>query len=326
MTVCGAEAAGCRSVKNPEGGAKLVDVPAGGRCRADEQRGGARLEALGVVAAQELRDTERGGQSVRRAGAGGGDHTQAAGARRAGVSGAGLRFSRAGIIDPGGPNAFGTLSIQRRFKNTLGVSVTRLRFRVVDITTINNRPAGFADLRVLSSTGVVKNSAGTTIVTVTGLTLEGPAHPHIWKSGNYHSLNTGFYNSSQTICHNGTINFHSLYKGRLVEKPKVAGAQAFPTEALDTPILALLGVVTELTGRYSPERLAVSADRARVGLSGWIIGRVLGRETDIDEEPARLGIAELIERGLVTLNAARRLEATASGARLWQGLGVSLKF
>jgi hypothetical protein len=74
--------------------------------------------------------------------------------------------------------AFGTLSIQRRFKNTLGVSVTRLRFRIVDLTTINNRPPGSSDLRVLSSTGTVVNSAGNTVVTVTGLTLEGPPQPN----------------------------------------------------------------------------------------------------------------------------------------------------
>ncbi|MCA1567468.1 MAG: cadherin-like domain-containing protein [Acidobacteria bacterium] len=74
--------------------------------------------------------------------------------------------------------AFGTLSIQRRFKNTLGVPVTRLRFRIVDLTTINNRTAGDADLRVLSSTGAVTNSAGTVVVTVNGLTLEPPTQPN----------------------------------------------------------------------------------------------------------------------------------------------------
>jgi hypothetical protein len=74
--------------------------------------------------------------------------------------------------------AFGTLSIQRRFKNTLGVPVTRLRFRVVDLTTFNNRTAADADLRVLSSTGVVTNSAGNTVVTVNGLTLEPPTQPN----------------------------------------------------------------------------------------------------------------------------------------------------
>ncbi|HYG12123.1 MAG TPA: lamin tail domain-containing protein, partial [Pyrinomonadaceae bacterium] len=74
--------------------------------------------------------------------------------------------------------AFGTLSIQRRFKNTLGVPVTRLRFRIVDLTTINNRTPGQSDLRVLSSTGEVKDSAGNTVVTVNGLTLEPPTQPN----------------------------------------------------------------------------------------------------------------------------------------------------
>jgi hypothetical protein len=84
--------------------------------------------------------------------------------------------------------AFGTLSIQRRFKNTLGVPVTRLRFRVVDLTTINNRTAGDADLRVLSSTGVVTNSANTVVTTVNGLTLEPPTQP-----------NGGGFNSTLTV-------------------------------------------------------------------------------------------------------------------------------
>ncbi|HJR07106.1 MAG TPA: Calx-beta domain-containing protein [Pyrinomonadaceae bacterium] len=98
---------------------------------------------------------------------------------------------RSGQIQPGVPNAFGTLSIQRRFKNTLAVPVTRLRFRVVDITTLNTPVASSpqADLRVLSSTGTVTNSQGQEVVTVTGLTLETPpAQP-----------NGGGLNSSLTV-------------------------------------------------------------------------------------------------------------------------------
>ena len=86
------------------------------------------------------------------------------------------------------------------------------------------------------------------------------------------------------------------------------------------PAIALLGVVTELSGRYSPERLVVSAGSERVGLAGWIIDRALGAEADLDEDAAKLAIAELCEGGLVKLNAARRLEATESGARLWHRL------
>jgi hypothetical protein len=103
----------------------------------------------------------------------------------------------------------------------------------------------------------------------------------------------------------------------LAATPTVAGAKATAAGGLDAPATALLGVVTELAGRYSPERLAVSADSERVGLAGWIIDQVLGREADLDEDTAKLAIAELLERGLVSLDATRRLEATVSGRRLW---------
>lgn len=102
-----------------------------------------------------------------------------------------------------------------------------------------------------------------------------------------------------------------------IEKPKVAVSEASAAEELRASAIALLGVVTELTGRYSPERLAVSAGSERVGLAGWIIDQALGSQTDLDEDTAKHEIAELCERGLVRLNSARRLEATASGVLLW---------
>ncbi len=46
----------------------------------------------------------------------------------------------------------GTLTIRRNFKNNTGLTVTRLRFRIVDITTLNNRTPTEADVRLLSST------------------------------------------------------------------------------------------------------------------------------------------------------------------------------
>jgi hypothetical protein len=99
--------------------------------------------------------------------------------------------------------------------------------------------------------------------------------------------------------------------------PQVAGATAAASARLEAPATALLGVVTELPGRYSPERLAVSADSERVGLAGWIMDQVLGREVDLDEDTVKLCIGELLERRLVSLDAARRLEATEAGRRLW---------
>jgi hypothetical protein len=106
----------------------------------------------------------------------------------------------------------------------------------------------------------------------------------------------------------------------LVKTPRGVDPKASAAEGLNMPAVALLGVVTELNGRYSPERLAVSADSERVGLAGWIIDGALGSEAELDENTAKLAIAELIERGLVSLNPARRLEATGTGMRLWAKL------
>src|SRR4051812_6150869 len=57
----------------------------------------------------------------------------------------------------GNPNfsTFGTLMIRRRVANNTGGNVTRLRFRIVEMTTYPS-PAGTADLRALtSSPGVI---------------------------------------------------------------------------------------------------------------------------------------------------------------------------
>ncbi len=72
---------------------------------------------------------------------------------------------------PNGAN--GTLTLRRRFTNSTGVPVTRLRFRIVDITTLTGGtlPAGQADIRALnSSDSNVTTSGGP--VQVRGLTIE----------------------------------------------------------------------------------------------------------------------------------------------------------
>lgn len=53
---------------------------------------------------------------------------------------------------PGPPatSSFGTLTLRRRFTNNTSNNITRLRFRVVDMTTFP-APPGFADLRMLTS-------------------------------------------------------------------------------------------------------------------------------------------------------------------------------
>lgn len=75
-------------------------------------------------------------------------------------------------------SSFGWLSLRRKLTNTSGASVTRLRFRVVDITTLGSPGGGpsttQADLRAVSSTQMVVTINGTP-TTVEGTTLEQPA-------------------------------------------------------------------------------------------------------------------------------------------------------
>jgi hypothetical protein len=65
----------------------------------------------------------------------------------------------------------GTMSFQRKITNNTGAPVTRLRFRVVDITTFPAPNGTIADLRVLSSNGVVLATGGSTVVDLTGADL-----------------------------------------------------------------------------------------------------------------------------------------------------------
>ena len=89
---------------------------------------------------------------------------------------------------------------------------------------------------------------------------------------------------------------------------------------LSVSSIALLGIITELPGRYHPDQLAVSVGSERVGLAGWIVDRILGSDADLDEESAKLGIADLCEQNLVGITPTRRLEATTGGAHLWYQL------
>ena len=79
--------------------------------------------------------------------------------------------------NPGNLSTFGTISFRRRFTNNTGQFVTRLRFRVVDITTLiggTGVPAGTADLRVISSSTSSVILSGGGMSTVQGLTREEP--------------------------------------------------------------------------------------------------------------------------------------------------------
>jgi len=71
--------------------------------------------------------------------------------------------------------ALGTLTIRRKFTNKTGQTVTALRFRIVDITTLNTpNSGGQADLRALNSVDVVVLASSGASVPIKGTTLEPP--------------------------------------------------------------------------------------------------------------------------------------------------------
>jgi len=100
--------------------------------------------------------------------------------------------------DPDPNSTFGALSIRRRVQNNTGGDVTRLRFRVVELTTFPS-PPGTADLRVRSAsdasafnvhdtTTCVDRTSGTAsdcTVSVKGTLLEEP--PNQTSGGGYNS-------------------------------------------------------------------------------------------------------------------------------------------
>jgi uncharacterized repeat protein (TIGR01451 family) len=103
--------------------------------------------------------------------------------------------------DPANNSTFGTLDIRRTVTNQTGLNVTRLRWRIIDITTFPN-PPGVADLRARTSGPVVVTvdrapcGSGTSNVNVQGTELEEPpAQP-----------NGGGYNSSLS---SGTITLET---------------------------------------------------------------------------------------------------------------------
>jgi hypothetical protein len=75
--------------------------------------------------------------------------------------------------DPANNSALGTIASRRTFTNNTGAPITRLRFRIYDITTFP-RPVGKADLRVRTSSDVVVTITGGSMVTALATTLETP--------------------------------------------------------------------------------------------------------------------------------------------------------
>jgi hypothetical protein len=120
-----------------------------------------------------------------------------------------------------GPNAAtGTMSIRRRFQNNTGAPVTRLRIRVVDISTTFIASGGVADLRLLSSgdtTDTVGDPATCSAaslstpctVTIRGTTLETPPAQPLGGGFNA-SATTSVITLAQPLAPGASINLQFL--------------------------------------------------------------------------------------------------------------------
>ncbi|HST53042.1 MAG TPA: Ig-like domain-containing protein [Pyrinomonadaceae bacterium] len=121
--------------------------------------------------------------------------------------------------NPGNNSTFGTLSIRRRVTNNTGANVTRLRFRIVEMTTFPSPGGGQADLRAITSTDTTQsgvNDAGTCApsstpctVTVRGTTLEQPpSQPN--GGGDNSTLAVGVVTLAQPLAPNTAVNVQFL--------------------------------------------------------------------------------------------------------------------
>jgi hypothetical protein len=105
-------------------------------------------------------------------------------------------------------STLGTLSIRRKVTNNTGATVTRLRFRVVDITTF---PAGGsnADVRFRTSPTYTANLSGGGTAQVQGLTLEQPpSQPN--GAGYNASGSVGTITLATPLANGATVNIHFL--------------------------------------------------------------------------------------------------------------------
>jgi alpha-amylase len=139
----------------------------------------------------------------------------------------------------GNPNtcAQGTLTIRRKFKNSTGAPVSRLRFRIVDITTLNTpNPGGAqADLRALDSVDQTVPITGGSIF-VNGTTIEQPPPQSVG----------GGLNSTLTV----TFANGALANGASINVQFTLGVQASGRFRFLVNVEALMGMGN------SPQKLA----------------------------------------------------------------------
>lgn len=140
--------------------------------------------------------------------------------------------------------------------------------------------------------------------------------------GEYH-LKTAVDSSMQSMLPLNESSTTETIKPSLLSKEDESTTYVLLENEVSAVASSILGIVTELPLRYSPDQLSVSLGSDRVGMAGWIVDNRLGRDTELDEETVKIMIADLCERGLLQITERRRLEATEAGTQTWQQLKSS---
>jgi predicted extracellular nuclease len=110
--------------------------------------------------------------------------------------------------DPANNSQFGTMSIRRTFTNNTGTDVTRLRFRIVEITTFPRLNGSTADLRARDSNDTNATVGGNSVV-VHGTSVE--QQPTQVTGGGWNtSMNVGFVNLGAPLTDGNSVSVQFL--------------------------------------------------------------------------------------------------------------------
>ena len=113
------------------------------------------------------------------------------------------------VSDPINNSTFGTIDIRRRLTNKTGAPITRLRVRIIDLTTFP-APGGTADLRARSSNAVIVSLSGGGTSLVRGTTLVQP--PTQANGGGFNSsMSAGAVTLAAPLNPNGSIDLRFLF-------------------------------------------------------------------------------------------------------------------
>jgi len=119
--------------------------------------------------------------------------------------------------DPANNSTFGTLEIRKTITNNSGAPITRLRFRIIDITTFP-APSGIADMRARTSGDLTVTvdrapcGTGTSNIVVRGTVLEEASPGQQSSGGAFNStLSAGVITLATPLANGASIDVRWLF-------------------------------------------------------------------------------------------------------------------